>query len=184
MRLIILILVMLLTACSASQNLSVYSLSDDELKGVLSQQLSKFDRQLSVFGVPMTFTVDNIDVQIGPDQRNVIQLDIAAQTLVSALVIEYPIDMQLAVEGSPRFDSAEDAVYLDQVKLINASIDAGGYKGNITPLSGQTMAVVNQFLKENPVYTLDKSDPKLALLSNIPLNLVISEGQLRLTPTL
>lgn len=132
----------------------------------------------------MKFSVSNIGVEIGPDQRNVIKLDIAAEALVNALVMEYPIGMQLAVEGSPRFDSKEDAIYLEQVNLIDASIDTGGYKVGVNALNQETMAIINQFLKANPVYKLDTSNAKMALLSNIPLDLRITQGRLLLSPSL
>ncbi len=178
------VVALLLTACGATQNLSIFSLDDNDLKSMLMRQLPQFDRQVDLLNVPVAFSVDNIDVEIGPEQRNVISLSIDAQALVSAFVIDYPIDMALIVEGRPRYDSAQDAIFLEEVNLINASADAGGYKGNIKTLNSQTMTIINQFLKDNPVYRLDKSDPRMALLSNIPLDLVISQGKLQLSPQL
>ena len=46
------------------------------------------------------------------------------------------------------------------------------------------MEVMNAFLAVNPVYKLNMNDPKMALLSNLPLDLKVVEGAIKLVPRL
>ncbi|MEC8232071.1 MAG: DUF1439 domain-containing protein, partial [Pseudomonadota bacterium] len=68
------------------------------------------------------------------------------------------------------------------LSLLDSTIDAGGYRGNIAPVSGEMMMLVNGYLASNPVYTLDTSNDVIGLLSSVPLSLDVEQGQLVLRP--
>ena len=46
------------------------------------------------------------------------------------------------------------------------------------------MDVINAFLETNPVYELNVNDPKIALLSKLPLDMKVVEGAIQLIPRL
>ena len=46
------------------------------------------------------------------------------------------------------------------------------------------MEVINAFLALNPVYTLNMDDPKMMLLSKLPLDMKVVEGAIKLVPRL
>ena len=46
------------------------------------------------------------------------------------------------------------------------------------------MQVINGFLAVNPVYKLNMNDPKVALLSKLPLDMKVSQGEIILVPRL
>lgn len=172
-----------LSACSSTSGISVYSLNNNELESVIQRAIPDLSQELKVMQIPVDFKVDNIKVEIGPDQRQVVALYVESTASISAFIINYPIKLNVSLEGSPKFDSDKDAIYLTEVKLINASVDAAGYKGNIKALNREVVDLLNDYLKDNPVYTLDKNDPTQSLLAKIPLNLSIQEGSLKLTPS-
>jgi len=60
----------------------------------------------------------------------------------------------------------------------------GGFKGNLGALDSQAMDVINAFLAVNPVYTLNMDDPKMMLLSKLPLDMKVVEGAIKLVPRL
>lgn len=173
-----------MSACTSIGSLSIYSLTENELASVIKDELPNLSRNVKVVGIPVKFTVEDAVVLIGPNGRNIIALDLKAIANVSVLFIEYPIRMGLQVEGKPYYDSKQNAIFLKQVDMINANIDAGGYKGDLGVLNNEAMKILSDYLGDNPVYTLDKSDPAQALISSIPLNLQIDNGELRLVPTL
>ena len=90
--------------------------------------------------------------------------------------------MQTRATGGSK--EAFKAVFLRNVKLLDSSIDAGGFKGNLEVLDNEAMDVMNAFLAVNPVYKLNMNDPKMALLSNLPLDLKVVEGAIKLVPRL
>jgi hypothetical protein len=94
------------------------------------------------------------------------------------------VRLKLQIQGTPFYDSEKKAVFLRNVKLLDSSIDAGGFKGNLEVLDNEAMDVMNAFLAVNPVYKLNMNDPKMALLSNLPLDLKVVEGAIKLVPRL
>jgi len=184
MRILLTIITLCLSACSSTQGISVYSFTNSEIEAVLNQQLPKLKKEVSLMGLPVDFEVKSLQVNIGPDNRDVVALGFDSSAKISAFVLDYPVRLALQIEGSPFYDSNKKAVFLRDIKLLDSSIDAGGFKGNLSLLDGEAMSVINNFLAVNPVYTLDTSNPKIALLSKIPLNMKIREGKIELIPKL
>ena len=184
MRIFLFVATLLLTACSSTQGISVYSFTNSEVESVLNQQLPKLKKEVSLMGLPVDFEVNSLQVNIGPDKREVVVLGFDSNAKINALLFEYPVRLALQIEGSPFYDSSKKAIFLRDIRLLDSSIDAGGFKGNLSLLNGEAMSVINNFLAANPVYKLDTSNPRVALLSKIPLNMKIREGKIELIPSL
>ncbi len=182
MRFILVVFVLLLNACSATSGLSVLSYSNSDLESVLSQAQPRLSERSRLMGLPVTLGVDNIDVKIGPDKRDVIVLGVDASAGIKAMMLNYKAKLSLQLEGTPKYDSKEKAIFLRNIKLLNSSVDAGGFKGNLGILDEDLMQILNTYLASNPVYRLDQSNAKVAMLSSLPLDLLISEGALRVVP--
>ncbi|MFQ3248724.1 DUF1439 domain-containing protein [Glaciecola sp.] len=182
MKILFIISVLFLSACSSMQGLSVYSLNNSDLESVLKQQLPKLSEKMSVLGLPVEFDVKDLSVKIGPDQRDVIALSFDSSASVKMFPLNFPVRLMLQIEGSPFYDGEKKAIFLRNIKLLDSSIDAGAFSGNLDLLSDEAMDVINGFLEKNPVYNLDMDDPRMALLSNLPLNIKVVEGSVKLTP--
>ncbi|MBQ4799373.1 DUF1439 domain-containing protein [Pseudoalteromonas sp. MMG006] len=185
MRVLLLIATTLfLTACNTTQGVSVYSFTNSEVETVLGKQLPKLSEKVSLMGLPVQFDVNDLSVNIGPDNRDVVVLGADSSAEINAFALKYPVRLQLQIEGSPFYDSEKKAVFLRNVKLLDSSVDAGGFKGNLAALDSQAMEVINAFLAVNPVYTLNMDDPKIMLLSKLPLDMKVAEGAIKLVPRL
>lgn len=184
MRLLLIISVLFLSACNATQGISIFSFTDADAKAALTKQLPKLSERMRVMGVNVQFDVNDINVNIGPDSRDVIALGFDASAEVDALLVKYPLRLALQIEGSPFYDSETKAIFLRNVKLLDSSIDAGGFKGNLSLLNNETMNLINAFLAVNPVYRLNTSDPTIGMLSRLPLNIQVVQGAVRLVPNL
>ncbi|MCH8537024.1 MAG: DUF1439 domain-containing protein, partial [Alkalimonas sp.] len=68
------------------------------------------------------------------------------------------------------------------LRLLDSSIDAAGYRGNLAPLSTEVLQLVNVWLQDQPVYRLDDSDPTQRLLMQMPLNMAVQQGRIRFSP--
>lgn len=179
---LILIVGLFLTACNTTNGVSVYSFSDSEIESVLNQQLPKLSEKVRLMGLPVQFDVNDLSVNVGPDNRDVIVLGADSSAVVNAFALKYPVRLKLQLEGAPFYDSEKKAVFLRNVKLLDSSVDAGGFKGNLGLLNDEALQVINGFLAVNPVYTLNTNDPKVALLSNLPLDMKVVEGAIKLVP--
>ncbi|KAA1155636.1 DUF1439 domain-containing protein [Pseudoalteromonas sp. FUC4] len=184
MRILVIIAALFLTACNTTQGISVYSFTNSEVESVLGKQLPKLSEKVSLMGLPVQFDVNDLSVNIGPDNRDVVVLGADSSAEINAFALKYPVRLKLQIEGSPFYDSEKKAVFLRNIKLLDSSVDAGGFKGNIGALDNQAMDVINAFLAVNPVYTLNMDDPKMMLLSKLPLDMQVVEGAIKLVPRL
>lgn len=182
MRILFLITALFLTSCSATQHLSVYSFNNADIESILQNQLPQLRQKLTVLGLPVDLQVDELQVDIGPDNRDVVQLSLGSTANIRALMLNYPVSLDLTIEGSPYYDSKEQAVYLRDVNLLDSSIDAGGFKGNLGVLDKEVMTLVNRFLSRNPIYKLDPNDPAARLFNTLGLNAKIEPGKIKITP--
>ncbi|MBM6550090.1 DUF1439 domain-containing protein [Marinomonas ostreistagni] len=173
---------LILTGCATLSQLSTYTISNAELERLLDSRLGELQTQASLGNIPLTLSVDDIDANIGPDGRDVIQLGTLATANISVFGFNYPAKLNLSLEGTPYYDSEKKAIFVRSLSLLDSSVDAGGYKGNLAPLSNEVMTLINGYLASNPVYTLDQSNSTARLLSNVPLDLTIEQGRLALKP--
>lgn len=174
--------IFLMTGCATLSQLSVYTISNAEIEQVLDSQLVNLQEQASIAGIPLLLEVDDIDVAIGPDGRDVVRLGTDATASIKAFGFSYPAKISLSLEGTPYYDSEKKAIFVRSLSLLDSSIDAGGYKGNLAPLSGEVMQLLNGYLASNPVYKLDVTNKAVSLLSTIPIDLTVEQGQLALRP--
>lgn len=184
MRILLLVVTLFLAACASTQNMSVYSFTNSEVEGLLAKQLPKMSDKVSVMGLPLKLDVNDISVNIGPDNSDVVVLGADTSAQIKAFALKYPIRLKLQIQGRPYYDSKEKAVFLKDVKLLDSTLNAGKFKGNLGSLDQQAMEVINSFLSKNPVYRLNTSDPKVMLLSKLPLDMKISQGVIKLVPHL
>lgn len=181
-KIVLLACVLLIAACSQLQQMSAYTVSETDVEQLLRQQIPKLTRQARVAGIPLKMQVDTMQVQIGPDNSDVVRLNTAGSAVLSLFGLTYPASLQLQVEGVPYYDSEQKAIYLRSVKLLNSGIEAAGYRGNLAPVSNELLQLVNGYLANNPVYKLDMSNPTVKLISAMPLNMAVQQGRISFTP--
>ena len=172
----------ILAGCATLSQLSVYTVSNAELEQVLDSQISTLQKKTSLAGIPLFLDVEDMTATIGPEGRDVVQLGAIATARVSAFGLNYPAKVSLSLEGTPYYDSEEKAIFVRSLSLLDSTIDAGGFKGNLAPVSGEFMQLINGYLSTNPVYRLDSTNKAVSLLSAVPLQLSVENGQLALRP--
>ena len=181
-KLIVLAGVLLMAACSQLQQMSAYHVTEADIEQLLRQQLPRLARQAEVAGIPLQMSVKTMQVDIGPDNSNKIRLKTDAVAALSLFGLSYPANMQLQLEAVPFYDGTQKAVYLRSVKLLNSSIEAAGYRGNLSAVTQELMSVVNGYLASNPVYRLDQTDPTIKMLTAVPVNMAVQQGRLSFMP--
>lgn len=177
-----LVTILFLNGCANLPQWSVFSISDSEIEQALDEQLVQLQKKAYLAGIPLMLSVDDLTVDIGPNGRDVVSLGTQATATISAFGFNYPMKVSLLIEGTPYYDSEKKAIFVRSLSLLDSTIDAGGYRGNIEPVSGEMMMLVNGYLASNPVYILDTSNDVIGLLSSVPLSLDVEQGQLVLRP--
>ncbi|WP_286891390.1 DUF1439 domain-containing protein, partial [Pseudoalteromonas sp. ESRF-bin5] len=74
MRFLLLITTLFLTACNSTQGVSVYSFTNAEVESVLAKELPKLSEKVKLMGLPVQLNVNDLSVDIGPDNRDVVLL--------------------------------------------------------------------------------------------------------------
>ncbi|MGO2563688.1 MAG: DUF1439 domain-containing protein, partial [Pseudoalteromonas nigrifaciens] len=72
MKILFIIAALFLTACNATQGMSVYSFTNADVESLLTKQLPKLSEQVSLMGLPVEFDVNDVSVNIGPENRDVV----------------------------------------------------------------------------------------------------------------
>ncbi|ART79829.1 DUF1439 domain-containing protein [Oceanisphaera avium] len=167
--------VLLLSACAA---VSQYSISENEMEkslySLLEQEMPRLTQGL------VETQIDKLDLQIGPDNRDIVRLNLTGETAINAFVARFPAQLDLIVEGRPVYDRKQNAIFLRDLNLIQSKVDAYGYKGDAALASSGIMQMVRSVLENQPVYRLD--DSRYSWLKNAPVGLTIAPGRFILSP--
>lgn len=171
----VLVIVALASGCAS---MSPYSISEGEIERHLKQAVADYDRQQLQNGSPLSLSLRDANITLGPNGRNVAVIDLRGQVALKALVAKLPVDLALKVEGAPVYDSQERAVYLRQLKLLESSIDSPFFKGDLAPVTDSVMRVVAQMLETMPVYRLDDSNLTQRMFGLVPIDIRVAPGRL------
>src|SRR6056297_2724493 len=129
------LLVLTLAFAGGCASLSPYAISEGELERHLQDVVSEYDRQQLKSGSPLSLSLDEADITLGPDGRDVAVIDVRGQVALNALMTRLPVDIALKVEGAPVYDSSEKAIFIRRLQLLESSIDSPFFKGDLKPVT-------------------------------------------------
>ncbi|WP_111497513.1 MULTISPECIES: DUF1439 domain-containing protein [Marinobacter] len=170
---------MTLSGCAA---LSPYSVSESTLEGYLHDAVTDFDRQQLEAGSPLSVSLDQADITLGPDGREVAVLDIQGQVAVNAFMTKLPVDLKLKLEGAPVYDADQQAIFIRRLQLLDSSVESSLFKGDLKPVTDNVMRLVAQWLETVPVYRLNQDSFAERMIGMAPVDVKVAPGRLVLVP--
>lgn len=171
---------LLLGMTSGCASFSPYSIDEATVQGHLAEQIQNFSRDVQASGLPITLQLNQADVAIGPENREIVVIDFAGKAILQ--VPRVPIDIRFSVEGKPEYEPEEKAIYVRNVKLLSSEIEAAGSAFNLSPLTGTLSDFAAQLLNDTPVYRLDEDDGAARLFGMMNLKVAIKPGRIALVP--
>ncbi|MBB5321475.1 DUF1439 domain-containing protein [Marinobacter oulmenensis] len=174
--LVLVSMVMMLAGCASI--MTPYSISEAEIERHLTDAVEAFDRQQLQSGSPLSLSLDDADITLGPDGRDVAVIDVRGQVALNALMTRLPVDLALKVEGAPVYDSEEKAVYIRRLRLLESSVESPFFRGDLAPVTEAVMRSVAQMLETMPVYRLDESDFSQRMFGMVPMDIRVAPGRL------
>ncbi|GAA3566951.1 DUF1439 domain-containing protein [Marinobacter xestospongiae] len=165
---------------SACASFSPYSISEGTLENHLARAINDFDRQQLQAGSPLSVTLNDADITLGPDGRDVAVIDIDGQIAVNALMTKIPVDVFLKVEGAPVYDASEKAIFIRRLQLLDSRVESNLFNQDLKPLTDTVMRAVAQLLETVPVYRLDESDARQRLFGMVPMDIRVAPGRIEL----
>ncbi|NVK56937.1 MAG: DUF1439 domain-containing protein [Alteromonadaceae bacterium] len=182
LRFTLLALLCLTSSCSVISNMVSYSVTAEDIRALLQTKIDQLQTRTSVMGVQVDLSVSHIEVDIAPNNKQVVTLSVDGKATAKAFGMQYPVDVSLGLEGEPYYESKEKAIYIRSLSLTHSVIDAAGLKINMTLLANEYMDVFNDYLATHAVYQISNSDPGAFWLSHRPFNMVIKPGVIVFTP--
>ncbi|WP_404368950.1 DUF1439 domain-containing protein [Marinobacter sp.] len=165
-------------ALGGCASLSPYSISEGQLESHLQNVIRDFDQQQLKSGSPLSMSLTDADVTLGPDGRDVAVLDLSGQVSLNVLMTRLPVDIFLKVEGAPVYDSSEKAIYLRRLQLLDSRVESSMFRGDLKPATDTVMRAVAQMLETTPIYRLDESDIRQRLMGAVPMDIRVAPGRL------
>lgn len=166
----------LLAGCAGFSPLSI---SEATLERHLQDAVRDYDRQQLQAGSPLSLSLSNADITLGPDGRDVAVIDLSGQVALNALMARFPADIALKVEGAPVYDSQERAIYIRRLRLLESSVNTPYFSsGELAPVTENVMRVVAQMLETVPVYRLDDTSLGARLMGMANMDLRVAPGRL------
>src|SRR5690554_6550713 len=175
LRVLTLFVAVLAAGCAS---LSPYSISEGEIERQLKSAVAKYDREQLQSGSPLSLSLNDADITLGPDGRDVAVIDLQGQVALNALMAKLPVDIFLKVEGAPVYDSKEKAIFIRRLKLLDSRIESPLFKGDLKPVTDTVMRVVAQMLETMPVYRLDDTNAGQRILGLVHMDVRVAPGRL------
>lgn len=167
---------LLISGCAG---FSPMSISESTLERHLQDAVTNYDRQQLKAGSPLSLSLDKADITLGPDGRDVAVIDLSGQVAINALMAKIPADIALKLEGSPVYNSEEQAIYIRRLKLLESSVDTPYFSsGELAPVTDNVMRVVAQLLETVPVYRLDGTSLGARVMGMTNMDIRVAPGRL------
>lgn len=173
---------LLLASCTQLNHLDMFSLKQQELQRLLLNQLEQQQGKGKMLGLPLTLTVQKLELQLAPDNKQQIELKLALGAEVDALFKPLHTDLNLYLSALPYFDDEKNAIYLKNLTILDSSVGSGSSQLKLAPLSNEAKTILTQVLNRQPVYKLDCNKVTEKVLCGMPLTLVLQPGELLLKP--
>jgi hypothetical protein len=171
-------IVLLAVLASGCASLSPYAVSESELERHLQDAVRDYDRKQLQSGSPLSLSLNDADITLGPDGRDVAVIGLKGQVALTVLMAKLPVDISLKLEGAPVYDSAEKAVYLRRLQLLESSVESPLFRGDLKPVTDTVMRVVAQMLETTPIYRLDDSSMAQRMFGMVPMDIRVAPGRL------
>lgn len=173
-----LLIALLAVLASGCAGLSPYAISEGELESHLQNAVRDYDRKQLQGGSPLSLSLSDADITLGPDGRDVAVINLKGQVALNALMAKLPVDIALKLEGAPVYDSTEKAVYLRRLQLLESSVESPLFRGDLKPVTDTVMRVVAQMLENMPIYRLDDSNLAQRMFGMVPMDIRVAPGRL------
>lgn len=169
----------LLAACSATDQVPIYSLTELELAQLLSEQVQRQTQQLQLAGLPATVRAFELATDI---TQQGVQVMVQTDLLIGVGLLQLPVGVNLSMLAEPYYDTELHGVRLKNFRLLHAEIATAGHSARMKPVSNALQQQLASWLERQPVFVLDPTKTSQRALMAIPLKLTLEADRLVLSP--
>lgn len=176
---VLLCVTLFLFGCAQLSQIASYRVEQAQLEQLLRDQASELETRITILGMSVPLEVEHLALEVGPDDTKLVRLHTAFTMHVSGLGMSYPIAIEMSLEGAPVYRHDQHAVFVRDLDILSASVDAGGYRGSLAFLNREVKELLDEFMAENPVYRLNENNPHHRMLMRFPISMEVESGGLR-----
>lgn len=160
------------------------SISEQEINHYLSTRLAEKVPLKDSIGIPHLFQLDynlrDIVTKIGQTEEKRVEVAGVVDGLLKLKGKRYDVTLTLNLDTIPYYHSEKGAVFLKDIRLKQWSISPEKYQNELQPFISPLAQGLASILDSNPVYTLDESKVKEALVKKFGKQIVVEKGAIRL----
>lgn len=177
------LLATLLVSATTVQS-SLLSISEGEINKYLETRLAEKAPLQNKVGVPGLFQLNyhlhSLNTLIGQSEQKRVEIAGIIDSNLTARGKKYDVQLKLNLDTVPYYNAEEGAIYLKDVRLLSWQSNNEKYQNELQMFLPMLADGIAGVLNSTPIYTLDESKMKEALVKKFGKAIVVEKGQLRL----
>ncbi|MFA9500750.1 DUF1439 domain-containing protein [Mannheimia sp. E15BD] len=172
------------SATMLSANANLLSISEAEINEYLSTKLSEKVPLQDKVGIPQLFELDynlhSLTSQIGRTEEKKVAVSGVVDGILKARGKKYNASIQLNMDTTPYYDPEKGALFLKDVRLLSWSATPTKYQSELQMFLPVLADGLTSFLNGTPVYRLDESKMKEAMVKKFGKAIIVENGSIKL----
>lgn len=172
------------TAIIATCSANLLSISEQEINRYLETKLPEKAKLQDKVGIPNLFQLDykisNLATKIGQTEAKRVEIAGIIEANITASGKQRQAQIQLNLDTVPYYDPEKGALFLKDVRLTSWQASPEKYRNELQMFLPVVAEGIAGILNNTPVYTLDESKTKEALVKKFGKAIVVEKGELRL----
>ena len=165
-------------------NVYALSINQDEINRYLETRLAEKIPLKDKVGIPGLFQLDyhlyDLSTQIGQTDEKKVAVSGVIDGILQAKGKKYDAKIYLNMDTIPYYDAEKGTLYLKDVRLLNYSATPEKYQDELQLFLPVLMDGLTGLLNSTPIYTLDETKTKEALVKKFGKAIIVEKGLLRL----
>ncbi|MBR9728695.1 DUF1439 domain-containing protein [Shewanella intestini] len=155
---------------------SQYSISEREIEQHLNKKMHfSVDQGNRLVG--LAITLNDMNVSLG-DKPDTISLSAVADIKVTNPLFPLKAGLIATFEAKPWYDKNTKAIYLKQLQLLNVKAEPEELQEHLAVVIPPLMTFIRGYLESKPVYILDESDSRQALMAKLATEIKVEKGKI------
>lgn len=172
------------SAAILSANANMLSISEQEINEYLATTLSEKVPLQDKVGIPKLFELNynlhSLTSKIGRTAEKRVAVSGIVDGILKARGKKYDATIHLNMDTTPYYDPERGALFLKEVRLLSWSAMPAKYQSELQMFLPMLADGLASFLNSTPIYTLDESKMKEAMVKKFGKAIVVENGSLRL----
>lgn len=160
------------------------SISETEINQYLATRLNEKIPLKNSIGIPSLFQLDyqlrNVVTKIGQTEEKRVEVMGIIDGKLNIKGKQYDVNLSLDFDTLPYYDNEKGAVFLKDIRLTHWTISPEKYQSKLQPFISPLAESLAYLLNSHPVYTLDESKIKEALIKKFGKQIIVEKGLIRL----